>query len=125
VHRDPEILTAEEALEMATVGGAAALGLSDRIGSLEPGKRADVVVLDMSNLCLTPVHQPVSALVYSGRGDEVDRVYVDGALVVADGHLVTMDEARIRAHSAEAASALTVRAGTSGFAHRPWRSRIR
>jgi 5-methylthioadenosine/S-adenosylhomocysteine deaminase len=123
VHRDPEILTAEEALEMATVGGAAALGMSDRIGSLEPGKRADVVVLDMSNLCLTPVHQPVSALVYSGRGDEVDRVYVDGALVVADGHLVTMDEARIRAHSAEAASALTVRAGTSSFAHRPWRSR--
>jgi 5-methylthioadenosine/S-adenosylhomocysteine deaminase len=83
-----------------------------------------VVVLDMANLCSTPVHQPVSALVYSGRGDEVDRVYVDGALLVADGHLTSMDEARIRARSAEAAHALTSRAATSGFAHRPWRSHI-
>jgi 5-methylthioadenosine/S-adenosylhomocysteine deaminase len=124
VHRDPEIMTAEKALEMATIDGARALGMADRIGSLEPGKRADVVVLDMGNLCVTPVHAAVSALVYSQRGDEVSRVYVDGRLVVADGVLVTASEAAIAERSAAAAAGLAARAGTDRFAQRPWRSMV-
>jgi 5-methylthioadenosine/S-adenosylhomocysteine deaminase len=124
VHRDPEIMTAEKALEMATIDGARALGLEHAVGSLEVGKRADVVVLDMSNLCTTPVHSAVSSLVYSQRGDEVERVYVDGRLVVDDGHLVTADEAEVRARSAAAAAGLAARAGTDRFAHREWRSMV-
>ena len=124
VHRNPEIMTAEKALEMATIDGARALGMDAVIGSLEVGKRADVVVLDMSNLCVTPVHAAVSSLVYSQRGDEVTRVYVDGQLVVADGALVTVPEDDIRARSAAAARGLAARAGTDRFASRPWRSPV-
>jgi 5-methylthioadenosine/S-adenosylhomocysteine deaminase len=124
VHRDPEIMTAEKALEMATIDGARALGMADSIGSLEVGKRADVVVLDMSNLCVTPLHAAVSSLVYSQRGDEVDRVYVDGRLVVEGGSLATAEEAEIRSRSAAAAAGLAARAGTNRLADRDWRSLV-
>ena len=120
VHRDPRIITAEKVLEMATIDGANAIGMGDVIGSLEEGKRADVVVLDMSNLCVTPLHAPVSSLVYSQRGDEVDRVYVDGRLLVRGGSLVELDQREIQEQSQRAASALAVRAGTDGFARRDW-----
>jgi 5-methylthioadenosine/S-adenosylhomocysteine deaminase len=66
----------------------------------------------------------VSSLVYSQRGDEVERVYVDGRLVVDDGHLVTVDEADVRSRSAAAAAGLAARAGTDRFAHREWRSMV-
>ena len=124
VHRDPEIMTAEKALEMATIDGARALGMADSIGSLEVGKRADVVVLDMSNLCVTPLHAAVSALVYSQRGDEVRDVYVDGRLVVEDGALVTVEARDVLARSTAAATGLAARAGTDRFADRPWRSMV-
>jgi 5-methylthioadenosine/S-adenosylhomocysteine deaminase len=124
VHRDPEIMTAEKALEMATIDGARALGMADSIGSLEVGKRADIVVLDMSNLCVTQLHAAVSALVYSARGDEVRDVYVDGRLVVADGALVTVEASDVLARSTAAATALAARAGTDRFADRPWRSLV-
>lgn len=124
VHRDPEVMTAEKALEMATIDGARALGMDGAIGSLEVGKRADVLVLDMSNLCVTPLHAAVSALVYSNRGDEVDRVYVDGRPVVIGGSLVTAEEAVIRTRSGEAARKLATRAGTDRLAHRTWRSSV-
>jgi 5-methylthioadenosine/S-adenosylhomocysteine deaminase len=121
-HRDAEIMTAEKALEMATIDGAAAVGMADEIGSLEPGKRADVVVADLTGFCLTPVHQAVSALVYSARGDEVDRVYVDGRQVVRAGVPTLVSPTEVRRRSAAAARALTTRAGTAALADRPWRS---
>jgi 5-methylthioadenosine/S-adenosylhomocysteine deaminase len=121
-HRDAEIMTAEKALEMATIDGAAAVGMADEIGSLEPGKRADVVVADLSGFCLTPVHQAVSALVYSARGDEVDRVYVDGRQVVRAGVPTLTSPTEVRRRSTAAARALTARAGTAALANRPWRS---
>ncbi|MCW2583449.1 MAG: putative amidohydrolase [Klenkia sp.] len=124
VHRDPEVMTAEKALEMATIDGARAVGMADSIGSLEVGKRADLVVLDATNLCVTPLHAAVSALVYSHRGDEVSRVYVDGRLVVEGGTLTTVPEADVRTRSAAAARGLADRAGTSRFATRPWRSMV-
>jgi 5-methylthioadenosine/S-adenosylhomocysteine deaminase len=124
VHRDPEIMTAEKALEMATIDGARALGLQESIGSLEAGKRADIVVLDMSNLCVTPVHAAVSSLVYSQRGDEVDRVYVDGRLVVDDGVLARVDQEEVRSRSSAAAAGLAARAGTDRLADREWRSLV-
>jgi 5-methylthioadenosine/S-adenosylhomocysteine deaminase len=124
VHRNPEVMTAEKALEMATIDGARALGMAHAIGSLEVGKRADVVVLDMRNLCVSPVHAAVSSLVYSQRGDEVDRVYVDGRLVVSGGALTTADEADVRARSHAAATELAGRAGTDRLAAREWRSLV-
>jgi 5-methylthioadenosine/S-adenosylhomocysteine deaminase len=78
----------------------------------------------MSNLCVTPLHAAVSSLVYSQRGDEVDRVYVDGRLVVRGGALITVDGDDVRSRSARAASGLAARAGTDRLAHREWRSLI-
>ncbi len=88
------------------------------------GKRADLAVLDMSNLCVTPVHAAVSSLVYSQRGDEVERVYVDGRLVVDGGALTTVDEEEVRSRSSAAAAGLAARAGTDRLADRDWRSLV-
>jgi len=80
------------------------------------------VVADLTGFCLTPVHQAVSALVYSARGDEVDRVYVDGRQVVRAGVPTLVSPTEVRRRSAAAARALTTRAGTAALADRPWRS---
>ncbi|TSD64200.1 amidohydrolase family protein [Aeromicrobium piscarium] len=113
VHRDPQIITAGQVLRMATRGGAEALGMADRIGSLEPGKAADIVLLDPSTLSITPMHDPVSSLVYSHRGDEVRDVWVAGRQVVSDGTPFLVDAGKIRESSSRAALALAERAGTA------------
>jgi cytosine/adenosine deaminase-related metal-dependent hydrolase len=89
---DPTIVSAEQVLEMATVNGAKALGLDGEIGSLEVGKKADFVVVDMRHVHLQPYYSPVSAVVYSVTGRDVEMVVVDGNVVVEEGKLVTMDE---------------------------------
>lgn len=119
--RDATIVTAEQVLEMATLGGARALGLADQIGSIEVGKKADLVVLAMDNLAVTPMHNPVSALVYSALGSEPETVIVDGHVVLEQGRLQTGDETEIRNASTTAARALAARAGTAHLATRRWR----
>lgn len=84
-------VTAGDVLRMATIGGARALGIDHLVGSIETGKRADLVVLDASSPALTPVYDPVSTAAYAaGRGD-VRHVLVDGRLVVEDRLLTTID----------------------------------
>ena len=78
---------------MATLGGARVLTLHDRIGSLEPGKRADVVLLDAQRAGLTPLYNIYSHLVYAARGSDVSTVLVNGRVVVSDGQVQTVDEA--------------------------------
>jgi cytosine/adenosine deaminase-related metal-dependent hydrolase len=84
---DPAALTAQRALEMATIDGARALGMADQIGSLEPGKKADIALLDLSGPHLYPRHDIASAIVYQANGSEVDTVVVDGAVLVRGGRL--------------------------------------
>jgi 5-methylthioadenosine/S-adenosylhomocysteine deaminase len=124
VRKNAEIITAERVLEMATIEGARAVGLESEIGSIEPGKKADLVLLDYGNLCVTPLNHPVSALVYSARGDEVDSVWVDGRRVVENGRLLAHDEHDIIFASQQAADRIVDRAGTGWLRQRPWRSRI-
>ncbi|KAI9730723.1 MAG: hypothetical protein M1834_005692 [Cirrosporium novae-zelandiae] len=101
---NPTMVPAETVLEMATINGAKALGLSDSIGSLEIGKRADFVAIDMRRVHLQPYFSPVSAIVYTATGRDVELVVVDGKVVVENGRLATMNEeeiwkeADIRAH---------------------------
>lgn len=76
----PEALTAAEVLHAATMGGAAALGLDDRVGALRPGYRADLLVLDLGGTPFAPVEDPVVAAVLGGDAAHVERVIVDGAL---------------------------------------------
>jgi 5-methylthioadenosine/S-adenosylhomocysteine deaminase len=94
-HRDPRIITAEKVLGMATIDGARALGMADRIGSLEPGKKADFVLLDLTSPFVTPLHHPVSALVYSALGNEPETVVIDGVTVMAGGELRSVDEPEV------------------------------
>jgi cytosine/adenosine deaminase-related metal-dependent hydrolase len=93
----PRAMPARTVLEMATLGGARALGIADDIGSLEVGKRADVVVLRPRRARSSPGTDadPVSELVYSRGASDVRTVVVDGRVVVADGELVTADERQI------------------------------
>jgi 5-methylthioadenosine/S-adenosylhomocysteine deaminase len=120
---DPTVITAEKVLEMATIDGAHALGLNDQIGSIEPGRQADVVVYDLDrSLQAAPVHRPVSSLVYSANGAEVDTVMVGGRLIVQGGEFVSIDRERVLADARRVARDLVLRAGTGWLRDRPWRS---
>ncbi|MGQ9861687.1 MAG: TRZ/ATZ family hydrolase [Thiobacillaceae bacterium] len=91
----PEIVPARHALRMATVSGARALGLEERIGSIEVGKQADLVAVDLSAPHTQPCFDPVSQLVYCAGREDVTQVWVAGREVVRDGRCVTLDEAEI------------------------------
>jgi 5-methylthioadenosine/S-adenosylhomocysteine deaminase len=92
---DPTVVSAREALEMATIGSARALGIQDRVGSIQPGLRADVVLLDFQQAHLFPRHDVVSHLVYAARAGDVRTVFVNGRPLMLDGQLKTLDEAEI------------------------------
>jgi 5-methylthioadenosine/S-adenosylhomocysteine deaminase len=88
---DPRVVGAGTALEMATMGGARALGLDREIGSLEPKKRADLIVVSMRAARQTPVYDPVSHLVYVTRGDDVRDTIVNGRVLMRDRKVLTLD----------------------------------
>lgn len=96
---DATALPAQQALHMATLAGAKALGLGERIGSLVPGKYADLLAVDLANLGSQPVYSPISALVYAANRSQVSNVWVAGRELVADGRLTTLDPAAIRSQS--------------------------
>jgi 5-methylthioadenosine/S-adenosylhomocysteine deaminase len=102
----PATLSAEQVLEMGTLGGARALGLEHQVGSLETGKRADVIVVDLQTLHSQPIVETTdlpTALVYATRASDVRTVLVNGAIVVENGRLVKADErAIVRQASAQA-----------------------
>jgi 5-methylthioadenosine/S-adenosylhomocysteine deaminase len=93
----PEALPAARALRMATIEGARAMGLADEIGSIEVGKRADVIIVDLNRLASTPAPEIVSALVYSAQAADVRTSIIDGQIVMRDGELLTLDEASVKA----------------------------
>lgn len=86
-----DTMPARTALAMATLNGARALGLSDRIGSLEPGKDADLVAVNLSGLSLSPCFDPVSHLVYAASRSDVSHVWIEGELLVEHGQLTRFD----------------------------------
>lgn len=92
----PRALPARDILRMATIEGARALGMADRIGSLEPGKKADLVVLRRDGLHCLPSPDPVSAVAFACRASDVESVWVDGRQVVREGRLTTVSEQDIR-----------------------------
>jgi 5-methylthioadenosine/S-adenosylhomocysteine deaminase len=91
---DPTVLDAGSVLRMATIDAARALGLSERIGSLEPGKLADIIILDTRKPHLVPIYHPVSQLVYAARGSDVETVLINGRLVMENGRILTFDVER-------------------------------
>lgn len=91
----PKAMAASQVLKLATRGGAEALGLGDQIGSLEVGKKADVIAVDVSGAHCVPSIDPFSTAVYAARASDVRHVVVDGQVVVRDRELLTMDSQRI------------------------------
>jgi 5-methylthioadenosine/S-adenosylhomocysteine deaminase len=88
---DPTVMDAQTVLKMATLNGAQVLGLESIIGSLEPGKKADLIIVDTAKPHLTPMYNPVSHMVYAARGSDVTTVIIDGTVVMADGQIQTMN----------------------------------
>ena len=105
------VLPAREVLWMATRAGARTLGLEDAIGSLEPGKRADLIVVDRDRPHLAPGPDPYSTLVYAARGSDVRTTVVDGVVLVDDFAPVRVDRAEIASEARVAARQLASRAG--------------
>ena len=93
---DPKVLSAEQAFEMATLRGARALHLDREIGSLEVGKRADLVIVDIDDLNQTPLYNIYSHLVYATKADDVRTVIIEGRIVMRDRNLLTLDEQGIK-----------------------------
>lgn len=100
----------EDVFAMATVAGAAAMGLGDDLGALEPGRKADIVLLDAQGPQFVPMIDALGVLVHCAQGALVRDVVVNGQHVIADGHHAHADEARIRADAQAAAEALWARA---------------
>ena len=112
-HLDPAVMSAQSALEMATLGGARALGIDSTVGSLEPEKRADVVLLDPT-VELAAIHDAYQQVVYCAGPRSVSDVWVDGRRLLARGRLTTIDEADQIARSRTLARTVADRAGLSG-----------
>jgi len=94
---DPTVLDASTVLRMATIQAARALGLGNITGSLEPGKRADLIIIDTHRPHLTPMYHPVSHLVYTIRGSDVAASIINGRVVMQNGRLVSLDVEKIMA----------------------------
>lgn len=108
---DAAALPAAEALRMATLDGARALGLADQIGSLEPGKAADFIAVDLDHPATQPVHHPLSQIAYAAGRDQVTDAWIRGRRVLASGSLTTLDEAAIVARAGEWHARISSHAG--------------
>jgi len=96
ISNDPKVVSAQEAFEMATIRGARALHLENEIGSLEQGKRADIVIVDLDDLNQTPFYNIYSDLVYATKASDVRTVIIEGRVVMRDRRLLTLNEETIK-----------------------------
>lgn len=118
-------ITPEQILEIATLGGARAVGLDNEIGSIESGKKADLILMDLAHPHTTPWHNVASALVFQACGTEVDTVIVDGHVLMENGCLTLLtagEEAEFLLTAQEASVAVLERAGMRSLRDRGWRS---
>lgn len=102
---------AEEALEMATVNGAKAMGLSKDIGSLNAGKKADIILVNLKSCHAMPIQDPVSAVVWTATGNDVKTVLIDGKLVVENQNVLTINEQEILIKAQERAEGILQKSG--------------
>jgi 5-methylthioadenosine/S-adenosylhomocysteine deaminase len=105
----PTVMPAGKVLEMATLGGARAAGIEDMVGTIEPGKKADVVLVSTEGLHLHPESDPLSALVYSAQASDVTTVVCDGNVLMEGRRLLTIDEEEVKRRAGEAAARITGR----------------
>lgn len=108
---DPEVLPAETVLEMATLNGAKATLWRNKIGSIERGKVADIIVVDLRRPHLVPVRNPVSNLVYAANGGDVDTVIIDGKIIMENRRVMSLDEEEVIHQAMEMGVAVDKRLG--------------
>ena len=113
---NPEALDARTVLRMATMGGARVLGMADRIGSLLPGKLADIVVVDFNAPHMTPLYDPLSHLVYSAKGSDVRHVLINGKLVVRNRQITTVQDRDIKVAARSLSAKIAADLGIKSFA---------
>jgi 5-methylthioadenosine/S-adenosylhomocysteine deaminase len=106
---DPTVLKAEDLFKMATIGGATALGIAEEVGTIEVGKKADLVLVDMKAPHLTPYRHPISHLVYAANGGDVDTVICNGQILMQEREIVTMNENALLEEAEEATRELLSR----------------
>lgn len=95
LYRNPSFPTAAEAIEMATINGARSILSEKMVGSIEVGKRADIILIDSRKPHLVPVHDPVSAVVWAANGEDVDTVIIDGKIVMEKKRVLTINEEEV------------------------------
>jgi 5-methylthioadenosine/S-adenosylhomocysteine deaminase len=120
-HLDPGVMPPERCIEMATINAAQALGMDGEIGSLEPGKLADIAIFDLNTPHASPATNPIASLVYSARGTDAHTVIVNGREVLSSHKLTSFNETseilhRVRARATE----LVAKAGLAERAGSPW-----
>jgi 5-methylthioadenosine/S-adenosylhomocysteine deaminase len=120
IRLNPRLMPPEHAIEMATINGARGAGLAERIGSVEAGKEADLVLFDATVSEWQPLYNPVSNLVYSATGNTVKHVFVGGEQVVRDGRLTRIDEREVMREVANAGSRITSRLDMSKVMKLMW-----
>ena len=118
--KDASVVDAQTVLDWATLGGAKALGLEEKIGSLEVGKRADLFVIAPNTPKVVPIHDPVASLVYSCGQENVVMTVVDGKVLMKDGVIQQIDEASVIARCQQTALALAERCGSNAKVKRSW-----
>lgn len=109
IRMNPRLMPPEQAIEMATINGARGAGLADRIGSVEAGKEADLVLFDATASEWQPLYNPVSNLVYSAPGNTAKHVFIGGNQVLRDGKLTQVDEGAVMREVAKAGARITGR----------------
>ena len=102
-YKDPTVLPAKTILEMATRNAAKALGLEKNIGSLELGKRADIILTDFKKPHLRPLHNPYANMIYSANGSDVQTLIVDGRVLMENREVKTLNEEEIMEKAQETA----------------------
>lgn len=107
-HRwDPTVLPAQTVFDLATLGGARLLGIEQMVGSIEEGKTADIIMIDLQKPHLTPLHDPVSQLVYAVRGTDVCTTIVNGTPLMLEGEYLTIDREKTLENAEKHAYELT------------------
>lgn len=106
VHMNPELINADTAVKMATVNGANAIGFGGEVGCISEGMKADLIILDTDKPHLYPMNDPISAIVYSVQGSDVDTVIIDGNIVMENRVLKTIDEELVKHKAGEIAKKL-------------------
>ena len=120
IHQDAKLMPAEKALEMATIDGARVAQWEDEIGSLESGKRADLILIDTNKIEMLPMYNPVSNLVYSCNAANVDTTIVDGKVLMEGRRVLTVDEPKLLEETRKRGDAITKRAGLDQYRDPKW-----